>query len=124
MSVHGVDLGTTYSCIATLDRNGNPIVIRNQVDASETLASAVYFENADNVIVGESAKQMVETDSDRVVQFVKRQIGKHRVTDVHQYCGDRKKAQRRADLPDTHRTSSPFRFIAGQLICPAHYHLF
>ena len=76
MGTYGIDLGTTYSCIATLDRNGNPEVIRNQTDASDTLASAVYFESADNVVVGASAKDMVETDGDRVVQFVKRQIGK------------------------------------------------
>nr|WP_317413327.1 Hsp70 family protein [uncultured Solibaculum sp.] len=76
MSTYGIDLGTTYSCIATLDRNGNPEVIRNQIDASDTLASAVFFESADNVIIGNSAKDMVETDGDRVVQFVKREIGK------------------------------------------------
>lgn len=76
MSTYGIDLGTTYSCIATLDRNGNPEVIRNQADVSETLASAVFFESADNVVVGNSAKEMVETDGGRVVQFVKRQIGK------------------------------------------------
>ena len=72
----GIDLGTTYSCIATLDRNGNPEVVRNQADASDTLASAVFFESADNVVIGNSAKDMVETDGERVVQFVKREIGK------------------------------------------------
>lgn len=76
MGTYGIDLGTTYSCIATLDRNGNPEVIRNQADASDTLASAVFFESADNVIVGGSAKDSVETDGARVVQFVKREIGK------------------------------------------------
>lgn len=76
MSTYGIDLGTTYSCIAVLDRNGNPEVIRNQADASDTLASAVFFESADNVVIGNSAKDMVETDGERVVQFVKREIGK------------------------------------------------
>ena len=76
MGTYGIDLGTTYSCIATLDRNGNPEVIRNQADASDTLASAVFFESADNVVIGNSAKDMVETDGERVVQFVKREIGK------------------------------------------------
>lgn len=76
MPIYGIDFGTTYSCIAALDRNGEPEVIRNQMDASDTLASAVYFESADNVVVGVGAKDMVETDGDRVVQFVKRQIGK------------------------------------------------
>lgn len=76
MSTYGIDLGTAYSCIATLDRNGNPEVVRNQADASDTLASAVFFESADNVVIGNSAKDMVETDGERVVQFVKREIGK------------------------------------------------
>ena len=76
MSTYGSDLGTTYSCIATLDRNGNPEVVRNQADASDTLASAVFFESTDNVVIGNSAKDMVETDGERVVQFVKREIGK------------------------------------------------
>ena len=76
MSTFGIDLGTTYSCIATLDRNGMPEVIHNQVDASDTLASAIFFETADNIIIGNSAKDMIETDGDRVVQYVKREIGK------------------------------------------------
>ena len=76
MSTFGIDLGTTYSCIANLDRNGNPIVIHNQIEASDTLASAVFFESPENVIIGSAAKDMIETDGDRVVQFVKREIGK------------------------------------------------
>ena len=46
------------------------------MDASDTLASAVFFERADKVVIGNSAKDMVETDGERVVQFVKREIGK------------------------------------------------
>lgn len=82
MGIYGIDLGTTYSCIATLDRNGNPEVVRNQTDASDTLASAVFFESIDNVVIGNSAKDMIETDGDRVVQFIKREIGK---TDARTY---------------------------------------
>ena len=77
MSTYGIDLGTTYSCIARLDSNGNPEVIRNNEDDSNTVASVVFFENENNVIVGQAAKENIETDGDRVVQFVKRYIGKH-----------------------------------------------
>ena len=76
MSTYGIDLGTTYSCIAHLDSNGNPEVIRNNEDDSNTVASVVFFENENNVIVGQAAKENIETDGERVVQFVKRYIGK------------------------------------------------
>ena len=76
MSTYGIDLGTTYSCIARLDSNGNPEVIRNNEDDSNMVASVVFFENENNVIVGQAAKENIETDGDRVVQFVKREIGK------------------------------------------------
>ncbi|MCD7839609.1 MAG: Hsp70 family protein [Erysipelotrichaceae bacterium] len=76
MSVYGIDLGTTYSCIAKLDANGNPVIIHNNNDDSDTLASALYFENGHHVIIGENAKEYVETDGENVVQFIKREIGK------------------------------------------------
>ena len=76
MSTYGIDLGTTYSCIARLDTNGNPEVIRNNEDDSNMVASVVFFENENSVVVGQAAKENIETDGDRVVQFVKREIGK------------------------------------------------
>lgn len=77
MSTYGIDLGTTYSCIAKLDQNGNPEVIQNFNDGSYTLASAVYFEEGSgNTIYGEAAKSYMETDPDRLIQFVKREIGR------------------------------------------------
>ena len=86
MSTYGIDLGTTYSCIARLDSNGNPEVIRNNEDDSNTVASVVFFENENNVVVGQAAKENVETDGERVVQFVKREIGK-RDTRTYEFDG-------------------------------------
>jgi len=86
MSTYGIDLGTTYSCIARLDSNGNPEVIRNNEDDSNTVASVVFFENENNVVVGQAAKENVETDGERVVQFVKREIGK-RDTRIYEFDG-------------------------------------
>ena len=76
MGTFGIDLGTTYCCISTLDRNGNPEIIKNQADNTDTLASVVFFENENNIVVGEAAKERMETDGDRVVDCIKRQIGK------------------------------------------------
>lgn len=80
--VYGIDLGTTYSVIATLDENGMPEVIYNNYDSSDLLASAVYFpQDGGNPVVGEVAKNQSEIEPDRVVQFVKREIGKADATE-------------------------------------------
>ena len=74
--VYGIDLGTTYSVIATLDGNGMPEVIDNYADSIPLLASAVYFPEGGEPVVGKEAKNQAEVEPDRVVQFVKRYIGK------------------------------------------------
>jgi molecular chaperone DnaK (HSP70) len=74
--VYGIDLGTTYSVIATLNENGMPEVIENYVDSGDLLASAVYFPSDGDPVVGETAKSQAELEPGRVVQFVKREIGK------------------------------------------------
>ena len=74
--VFGIDLGTTYSVIATLDDNNMPMIIANQDDSSDLLASAVYFQEGAEPVVGEAAKSQKDAEPDRVVEFVKRFIGK------------------------------------------------
>ena len=44
--VFGIDLGTTYSCIAYIDENGKPVVLKN-AEGDLTTPSAVFFENTD-----------------------------------------------------------------------------
>lgn len=75
-NVYGIDLGTTYSVISTLDDNGMPEVITNQDEGSDLLASAVYFQDGADPVVGEVAKNQKDFEPDRVVEFVKRYIGK------------------------------------------------
>ena len=76
MNVYGIEFGNTQTCIATIDKNGYPHIIPNIADNSNKLACAVFFENADNVVVGNCAKDMMETDGERVVQFIRSEIGK------------------------------------------------
>ena len=73
--VFGIDLGTTYSCIAYLDDYGKPVVLRNS-DGANTTPSVVMMESEENIIVGEEAKRAVEMDPDKTVQFIKRKIGR------------------------------------------------
>ncbi len=71
----GIDLGTTYSVLAYIDDTGRPSVVRNQTTGHDTTPSVVYFENADNVVVGETAKNVAMLYPDRVVSQVKRTMG-------------------------------------------------
>ena len=80
--VFGIDLGTTYSVIASLDAHGNPVIIQNHFDASPLLASAVYFEPGNpEPVVGVSAKNQAQIEPERVVQYIKREIGKEGIPD-------------------------------------------
>ena len=74
--VYGIDLGTTYSVISTLDDNGMPEIVANQDEGSNLLASAVYFQEGGDPVVGEEAKNQKDIEPERVVEFVKRYIGK------------------------------------------------
>lgn len=78
--VYGIDLGTTYSAIATLDDRGMPEVIENFADSVPLLASAVYFPETGDPVIGKEAKNQAEIEPDKVVQFIKREIGKSDAT--------------------------------------------
>ena len=54
--IFGIDLGTTYSVVAYIDETGRPAVTRNS-DGDDTTPSVVYFETADNIVVGKTAKE-------------------------------------------------------------------
>ena len=77
--VYGIDLGTTYSVIASLDNDGRPEVFDFLSEGERVMASAVYFQEDGTPVVGKEAKAMAETEPDKVVQYVKRQIGKENV---------------------------------------------
>lgn len=74
--IYGIDLGATYSSISTLDDDGHPNVIVNWEEGSEVLASAVYFPQGSDPIVGEIAKSQKDIEPERVVQFATRYLGK------------------------------------------------
>lgn len=73
-AVYGIDLGTTYSCIAQVDKFDQAIVLRN-FEGDATTPSAVYFEDQEHVVVGKEAKGMLATEPSKTVVFVKREIG-------------------------------------------------
>lgn len=73
-AVYGIDLGTTYSCIAQVDRYDQAVVLRN-FEGDSTTPSVVYFESESNMIVGKEAKTMLPVEPEKTVSFIKRMIG-------------------------------------------------
>lgn len=71
--IFGIDLGTTYSCIAYVDELGQPVVVPN-ADGHLITPSVVLFEG-DSRVVGEQAKNTAVLYHDRVVEMVKRYMG-------------------------------------------------
>jgi molecular chaperone DnaK len=71
--IYGIDLGTTYSVVGYIDETGRPAVTRNS--ESQTTPSVVYFETADNIVVGKVAKESAGVYPDQVVSLIKREMG-------------------------------------------------
>ncbi len=71
--IFGIDLGTTYSCIAYVDEFGKPVIVPN-AENDRLTPSVVLFEG-DSVIAGKDAKASSVTQPEDVVQFVKRAMG-------------------------------------------------
>lgn len=73
-TVFGIDLGTTYSCIAYVDEYGKPTVVPN-AEGDRTTPSVIFFDGK-NRVVGKEAKNVAVLHHDAVVDMVKRQMGK------------------------------------------------
>ena len=69
----GIDLGTTYSCIAALNEHGEPISIPNPEGELST-PSVVFFDQGEEVVGVEALRNAVARP-DRVVQNAKRYMG-------------------------------------------------
>jgi molecular chaperone DnaK len=72
--IYGIDLGTTYSVVSYIDETGRPAISRNS-DSQDTTPSVVYFESADNIVVGRVAKETAGVFPDQVVSLIKRDMG-------------------------------------------------
>ena len=71
--VIGIDLGTTNSCVATIE-NGEPIVIAN-AEGARTTPSVVAFSKDGERLIGITAKRQAVTNPERTIISVKRHMG-------------------------------------------------
>jgi len=72
--VFGVDLGTTYSCIAYLDETGRPVVLQNG-EGKNITPSVVQIQDDGSAVVGEVAKDSGAAEEDSTIEFAKRHMG-------------------------------------------------
>src|ERR1700737_1942725 len=70
----GIDLGTTFSAVAHIDAYGKPQIIPNA--ETERITPSVIFFDGNNVIVGSVAKNSAVAEPEKIVDFVKREMGK------------------------------------------------
>src|ERR1700736_4997728 len=70
----GIDLGTTFSAVSHIDAYGKPQIIPNSENERIT-PSVILFDN-NNVVVGTVAKNSAVVEPEKIVDFVKREMGK------------------------------------------------
>ena len=72
----GIDLGTTFSVVAHLDRGGRPQTVMN-LEGDLSTPSVVYFDDGE-VVVGKEAVKAAVYEPESVIQCVKREMGRQR----------------------------------------------
>src|ERR1700730_3845206 len=70
----GIDLGTTFSAAAHIDAYGKPQIIPNS-ESERITPSVILFDDA-NVVVGTVARNSAVAEPEKIVDFVKREMGK------------------------------------------------
>src|SRR3989441_5963010 len=70
----GIDLGTTFSAVAHIDAYGKPQIIPNS--ESERITPSVLLFDGTNVVVGTVAKNNAVAEPEKIVDFIKREMGK------------------------------------------------
>jgi molecular chaperone DnaK len=78
MTIIGIDLGTTNSCVAIME-NGQPKIIEN-AEGSRTTPSVVAFKKSE-ILVGAAARRQAVTNPKNTVFAAKRLMGR-RFTDA------------------------------------------
>ena len=69
----GIDLGTTYSAVAMLDKQGQPQTLENS--EGDKITPSVLLFKGDNVIVGKEAVKAMATHHDAIADHSKRYLG-------------------------------------------------
>src|SRR6266511_741210 len=81
----GSDLGTTFSAIAHIDAYSKPQIIPNS--ESERITPSVILFDGMNAIIGSTAKQNAVAEPEKIVDFVKREMGRSKAQCHREFSG-------------------------------------
>ena len=81
----GIDLGTTFSALCHVDENGRTQIIPNA--ESERITPSVILFDGSTAIGGSAAKQNAVAEPEKIVDFVKREIGKSKIEFNREFGG-------------------------------------
>jgi molecular chaperone DnaK len=87
----GIDLGTTFSAVAHIDAYGKPQIIPN--GESERITPSVVLFDGSSAIVGTIAKNNSVSEPEKIVDFVKREIGKSKEQFHREFAGTKYSAE-------------------------------
>jgi molecular chaperone DnaK len=87
----GIDLGTTFSAVAHIDAYGKPQIIPNA--ESERITPSVVLFDGSNAIVGTVAKNNSVAEPEKIVDFVKREVGKSKEQFHREFNGTKYSAE-------------------------------
>jgi molecular chaperone DnaK len=73
-TIIGIDLGTTFSAVAYINKHGQPEIIQN-IEGDRTTPSAIFFEDDGTPIVGKQAINQALISPERTIRFFKRDMG-------------------------------------------------
>jgi molecular chaperone DnaK len=71
----GIDLGTTFSAVAIVDKTGRPVIIKNS-DGNPITPSVICF-TPKGPVAGEEAKEQQALGESNIASFFKRSMGNH-----------------------------------------------
>ena len=81
----GIDLGTTFSAICHVDENGRTQIIPNA--ESERITPSVILFDGNTAVIGSAAKQNAVAEPEKIVDFVKREMGKSKAEFHREFGG-------------------------------------
>jgi molecular chaperone DnaK len=87
----GIDLGTTFSAVAHIDAYGKPQIIANS--ENERITPSVILFDSESVVVGTVARNNAVAEPEKIVDFVKREMGKSKQQFYREFDGKKYSAE-------------------------------